>query len=146
MLSCIISFRKDLTIQSPFVYERVSGPSLDCEDGTCLATEKGDGHELPLYTQMKRSLETWAMPWIVFTATLRQAPPSGPHVEHCVETVRQVLECGANMTPLPMRWDDGAGVPLADSERQHTCRNYQDLLRWAENRYADGVVRMDGFY
>ncbi|RYP31691.1 hypothetical protein DL767_005604 [Monosporascus sp. MG133] len=77
-----MSFRKDLTsdpgcrdayspkLQSPFVYERVSGPSLDCKDGTCLTAEKGDGHERPLYTRKKRSLGTWAMPWVVSPATL----------------------------------------------------------------------------
>ncbi|KAI1192611.1 hypothetical protein F5X97DRAFT_340080 [Nemania serpens] len=77
-------------------------------------------------------------------------PPPGtasfwPHVEHCVETVRQVLECNADMTPLPMRWDEGAGMLLVDFERDHTCRNYDALLTWAENRYAEDVIRMGGF-
>ncbi|RYP78788.1 hypothetical protein DL769_003124 [Monosporascus sp. CRB-8-3] len=56
-----------------------------------------------------------------------------------------VLERGADMTSLLMRWDDSAGMLLTDFEREHTCHNYQTLLRWAENRHADGVVRMGGF-
>ncbi|RYP69931.1 hypothetical protein DL771_005791 [Monosporascus sp. 5C6A] len=65
-------------------------------------------------------------------------------VEHCVETVRQVLQCGANVTPLSIIWDDGVGMLLDDFEREHTCRDYQALLRRAENRCADDVVRMGG--
>ncbi|KAF3405169.1 hypothetical protein DPV78_003205 [Talaromyces pinophilus] len=56
------------------------------------------------------------------------------HVDHCVETLRQVIQYGGDLTPVPKIWNEAAGQLLADIELVHTCRKFERILEWSESR------------
>ncbi|OAQ65412.1 hypothetical protein VFPPC_06509 [Pochonia chlamydosporia 170] len=52
------------------------------------------------------------------------------HVNHCLDYIRQALECAGDITPLRYRWSDSLpGLVVEDSV--HTCRNFSKLREWA---------------
>ncbi|KAK1565912.1 uncharacterized protein LY79DRAFT_529812, partial [Colletotrichum navitas] len=64
-------------------------------------------------------------------------PPSqrGTHMinralDHCIEHIRQALQCHADLTPLVYSWDEDrqSGTPIWSST--HTCRDFEKLLTW----------------
>ncbi|KAH0541676.1 hypothetical protein FGG08_003839 [Glutinoglossum americanum] len=68
-------------------------------------------------------------------------PPSHPppyfyrtHVDHCIDYLRQVVQCNADLTPLTYYRDEdtGATVPIFGAE--HTCRDFGRLDEWALKR------------
>ncbi|PYH83792.1 hypothetical protein BO82DRAFT_430608 [Aspergillus uvarum CBS 121591] len=56
------------------------------------------------------------------------------HVDHCIETLRQEIQCAGDLTPVPKVWNEHAGQLLADIEATHTCRKFERILEWTENR------------
>ncbi|KAE9368353.1 hypothetical protein N431DRAFT_414677 [Stipitochalara longipes BDJ] len=41
--------------------------------------------------------------------------------DHCVDHVRQAVQCYGDMTPVPTRWWDGLHGDFSDSDQVHTC-------------------------
>ena len=62
------------------------------------------------------------------------------HVDHCVDQLRQAILCHADATPVtlkPVRFDsNGAYMLVGETEREHTCRDGNALLRWVKERAA----------
>ncbi|RAH46182.1 oxidase ustYa family protein [Aspergillus brunneoviolaceus CBS 621.78] len=56
------------------------------------------------------------------------------HVDHCIETLRQEIQCAGDLTPVPKVWNEHAGQLLADIEATHTCRKFERILEWTESR------------
>lgn len=60
------------------------------------------------------------------------------HFDHCIETLRQTIQCSGDLTPLPARLykrDGGIGVRgYIDSAQTHTCRNFEALSRFLDSR------------
>ncbi|KAK2052705.1 hypothetical protein LY76DRAFT_639448 [Colletotrichum caudatum] len=52
------------------------------------------------------------------------------HMNHCIEHIRQALQCHADLTPLVYSWNEteASGTPIWSSV--HTCRNFDKLLAW----------------
>ncbi|RDW82937.1 hypothetical protein BP5796_04428 [Coleophoma crateriformis] len=59
-----------------------------------------------------------------------------PHLEHCIDNLRESLMCEGDMTFYPMLWAENMGRVIPDFEVVHTCRDYSALKEWADNRDA----------
>ena len=53
--------------------------------------------------------------------------------DHCLNYLRQVIMCYADLTPMRYDWDQGAGRLMLQDE-PHTCRNYKKIDEWARPR------------
>jgi hypothetical protein len=63
----------------------------------------------------------------------------GSHFSHCVEIVRQALECYADPTLEPLLTDTGDHSALLASGwgTKHTCRNFEKLTEWVDAPISD---------
>ncbi|KAK2049015.1 hypothetical protein LZ31DRAFT_591067 [Colletotrichum somersetense] len=61
------------------------------------------------------------------------------HIDHCIEHIRQALQCHADLTPLVYSWDEDkrSGNPIWMST--HTCRNFEKLLAWDITRLGKSL-------
>ncbi|KAM3418540.1 hypothetical protein BST61_g4518 [Cercospora zeina] len=60
------------------------------------------------------------------------------HVDHCLDIVRQNVQCNSDLTLIPTRWWDGLGEKgrnFIDSDQVHTCRNFGKIRQWAHARF-----------
>ncbi|KAL5092564.1 hypothetical protein Trisim1_001117 [Trichoderma cf. simile WF8] len=56
------------------------------------------------------------------------------HVDHCVEILRETIQCQGDLTPVPHVWSEGKQMYLADTSLVHTCRDYPALMDWQDER------------
>jgi len=64
--------------------------------------------------------------------------------DHCIETLRETIQCNMDMTPVPHIWSEGKGMFLAQTMLKHTCRDFDALVEWQDNREKGGEkVRND---
>lgn len=55
------------------------------------------------------------------------------HTDHCIETLRIVLMCQSDVTPLLYKMSsDDPPLPEPDFKTHHRCRNFDDILAWNE--------------
>jgi hypothetical protein len=57
-----------------------------------------------------------------------------PHIDHCIDTIRQYMMCNADITPTTWVWDPEKGVSKAKADVAHSCRNFEEIKKWAEQR------------
>jgi len=57
--------------------------------------------------------------------------------EHCLDAIRLSLMCTGDMTFMPVKWSQNRGWIKPMFETVHTCRNYEALKAWADNRDAE---------
>ncbi|SMY25978.1 unnamed protein product [Zymoseptoria tritici ST99CH_1A5] len=59
------------------------------------------------------------------------------HIDHCLDIIRQSLECSSDLTLNPTRWWPGLddGKNFIDSDQVHTCRNFTKVKQWAFERW-----------
>jgi hypothetical protein len=55
--------------------------------------------------------------------------------DHCVDQIRQSLQCSSDRTPIPTRWYPGMG-PFVVTDRIHTCRDFDGLRQWMIDKNA----------
>lgn len=65
------------------------------------------------------------------------------HLDHCLEQLRQAVLCHVDTTPVTLRpivsrLGDGQNVltMLGETERLHTCRDAEPVLRWVKEQAA----------
>jgi hypothetical protein len=55
------------------------------------------------------------------------------HTDHCIETLRIVLMCQSDVTPLLKKISpDNPEIAEADFNSHHRCRNFDDIVAWNE--------------
>jgi hypothetical protein len=59
-----------------------------------------------------------------------------PKLDHCINHLRQVVQCHGDMTPLPVVWDNikrhpDGGKAIPDFDQIHTCRDFTALREWS---------------
>jgi hypothetical protein len=59
-----------------------------------------------------------------------------PHVNHCVEAMRQSLMCSADISVIVWQWDKIRQRALARANIVHTCRNFDKILEWSKKNRA----------
>jgi hypothetical protein len=57
--------------------------------------------------------------------------------DHCIDHLRQLVQCQGDITPIPTRFRDGIGRNYIDSDRWHTCRDWSSITQWVEKRYTE---------
>ncbi|KAK0378842.1 hypothetical protein CLIM01_03813 [Colletotrichum limetticola] len=57
------------------------------------------------------------------------------HVDHCLDYLRQTVQCHGDLTPMVFSWSDDAGRVVADWKEPHTCRNFNRVRSWAEDHF-----------
>jgi hypothetical protein len=68
------------------------------------------------------------------------------HIDHCVDQLRQSIMCHADLTPVTLKpvWEGGNEGPkktlfyLGQTEREHTCRRWEDVRAWVDQRGEGG--------
>ena len=72
-------------------------------------------------------------------------PRAEIHLDHCVDIIRQSLQCSADITPMPwQRKENGdLGINLAV---EHSCLDWESIHEWAEERqiWDEGEVYVNG--
>ncbi|KAF5022922.1 hypothetical protein F66182_5041 [Fusarium sp. NRRL 66182] len=69
------------------------------------------------------------------------------HLTHCLDTIRQVLMCNTDTSLLGQVWykkDDPRAFP--DFNTKHTCKNYDDVRKWAKKLQAPPPESLPGDY
>jgi Mycotoxin biosynthesis protein UstYa len=56
------------------------------------------------------------------------------HHDHCVEHLRQMVMCQGDLTPIPSRWVGNIRQFYVDTDRKHTCRNFEAIRQYASER------------
>ena len=61
--------------------------------------------------------------------------------DHCIDSLRQMIMCNADITPLPTRWYPNVTLGdhtlhYVDSDRPHTCRSWDAVREWVTDRHA----------
>lgn len=57
-------------------------------------------------------------------------------LDHCIDALRQMLQCVVDITPIPTRYYPGIGHNYIDSDREHTCRDFDQMRVWMSHRTA----------
>ncbi|KAF2261377.1 hypothetical protein CC78DRAFT_356142 [Lojkania enalia] len=67
-------------------------------------------------------------------------PIDNEHLEHCVDSIRQLITCHSDISTHYWRWEDWHKHPGSRvySQTTHTCRNFEKIQEWAiEHRLRD---------
>ena len=56
------------------------------------------------------------------------------NLDHCIETLRETVQCNMDLTPVPHIWSKEKGMYLADTQLVHTCRNFDRLAEWQDSK------------
>jgi hypothetical protein len=67
------------------------------------------------------------------------------HVDHCLDYIRQMIQCKADLTPLPVYFSTGGNQTIPDFERVHICRNIWEVRRWADEQ-EEHALKMSPWY
>lgn len=54
---------------------------------------------------------------------------------HCINHLRQALQCHADLTP--MEWQKTGNKLVLNTETKHTCRNFEKVHAWARENAVD---------
>jgi len=56
------------------------------------------------------------------------------HLEHCLDIIRQTIQCQGSTTMIPAKFFEGVGHIYIDANQVHTCRDIRALRQWADDR------------
>ncbi|KAH8822034.1 hypothetical protein F5884DRAFT_868338 [Xylogone sp. PMI_703] len=62
------------------------------------------------------------------------------HIDHCLDYIRQSIQCHGDLTPVPMRWWEAANRVYSDTASLHTCRPFQDIRDWITERHNGSLA------
>ncbi|CAA9964399.1 DUF3328 domain containing protein [Pyrenophora teres f. maculata] len=62
------------------------------------------------------------------------------HNSHCIEQIRQTLQCTATGTITPARYSPVLDYLYVDSAQVHTCRKFENLLEYTRSRYNGSLA------
>lgn len=59
--------------------------------------------------------------------------------DHCIESLRELIMCEGNMTPIPLEWSEKGERLNPNYASKHTCRDFVKLKEWMMERSKKGV-------
>ncbi|KAI1119893.1 hypothetical protein F5Y10DRAFT_259444 [Nemania abortiva] len=61
------------------------------------------------------------------------------HLDHCIDYIRQSLQCSADMTSIAVDWNEARRRIVPNLEAVHTCRDFRHVQAWmlSGNRNAE---------
>jgi hypothetical protein len=87
-------------------------------------------HQLHCLNRIRKLLHPERYPWQL--AENLSADETRIHDHHCVDLVRQALMCNADISPIQWEMNERFGVALPSAKTAHTCRKWDNIMRWAE--------------
>lgn len=60
------------------------------------------------------------------------------HTYHCIDTIRQHIQCYGSTTLIPTKWREGAHRQYIDSNQEHVCRDFSYLHKYMQRRSNEG--------
>lgn len=65
------------------------------------------------------------------------------HVNHCLDTLRQIILCHGDVSVVTFDWDIHEHDPFPDFYVQRECRNWNSILEWTLTRQVSSrdIVR-----
>jgi hypothetical protein len=63
---------------------------------------------------------------------------SEAHTAHCLDTIRQHIQCYGSTTLIPTKYVDGAHRQYVDSNQDHVCRDFSHLRTYVQRRSPVG--------
>ena len=57
-------------------------------------------------------------------------------IDHCADSLRQHLQCTADVSVITYNWMRGADMPIPTVRNPRKCRNYDDVMNWALDHQA----------
>lgn len=60
------------------------------------------------------------------------------HTEHCLDSIRQHIQCYGSTTLIPTQWRPSAGRQYIDSNQEHVCRDFSYLRKFVQRRSSEG--------
>lgn len=69
--------------------------------------------------------------------TYMSADGRDPHIDHCIEHLRQTIQCGIDLTPVPLvSFGTPGDIQVIGQPQVHTCRNWDVFRAWWTERGA----------
>lgn len=65
-------------------------------------------------------------------------PFNSPHIDHCIDALRQSIMCHGDIATVYWRWLPPRNIPLPRLEVTHTCRVFDRIRDWGKKRQIDG--------
>ncbi len=59
------------------------------------------------------------------------------HINHCVDALRERIQCSADNEVLPYYWWDMQGLTIPDFAVTRQCRNFESLRSWVEGHQLE---------
>jgi hypothetical protein len=59
--------------------------------------------------------------------------------DHCIDYIRQVIECRSDLTPLKLYYSEPAGRMMVDFEGDRTCKDFDAVRDWAWQHRATEI-------
>ncbi|KZF23305.1 hypothetical protein L228DRAFT_267314 [Xylona heveae TC161] len=83
--------------------------------------------------------------YIVKEPEFFRTPTVRKHTDHCIEMLRQLLMCSADLHLITYDWVDGVDHPWPDFSTNQFCRNYEDVHAWGKahvvkSNYSGGLI------
>lgn len=64
-------------------------------------------------------------------------------LDHCIDAIRQYIQCHVDLTPINLVWSENKGGVLPDFQQAHTCRSFTQAQKWVHRRnianYEEGI-------
>jgi hypothetical protein len=55
------------------------------------------------------------------------------HIDHCLDQLRQAVQCQGDLSPVPLYFHGDMRVGLGVGQT-HTCRNWESMRHWMDER------------
>ncbi|KAE9376628.1 hypothetical protein N431DRAFT_400882 [Stipitochalara longipes BDJ] len=66
-----------------------------------------------------------------------------PHIDHCLDAIRQYIQCAGITTLVPTKWREGLRRNYIDSDQVHTCRSFTYLRDFTTSRRWGGPAYVE---
>ncbi|KAJ7160632.1 hypothetical protein C8R43DRAFT_1233822 [Mycena crocata] len=94
-------------------------------------------HNLHCLNKIRMALDPDYYPEWRISTTNNQIPSQTNvtrHVSHCVDWIRQALQCSSDTSVIVWQWDDTVNRNTFRGDVAHTCRNFEKIQEWAKSR------------
>ncbi|KAF2653667.1 hypothetical protein K491DRAFT_694507 [Lophiostoma macrostomum CBS 122681] len=96
-------------------------------------------HELHCLNVLRKSLYPERYPhYQLWNENCTRNPNMERHLAHCIDRLRQGVQCAGNTGTHFYFWSEEAGHWKMDMRSRHTCRNFERLQEWARARDYTG--------
>ncbi|CAG9987089.1 unnamed protein product [Clonostachys byssicola] len=74
------------------------------------------------------------------TSGSEEAEENLDHFEHCYDSLRQALQCNADLSTIYYEWVPERNRLVGNLATTHTCKNYDSIVQWARDRQYKGPL------